>query len=1288
MARILIIVAAVLVGALALLLAATGVLFQTEAGRGFIARQAENAIGASLGGEAAIGRIETGLPGRVVIRDVRLSGPDGAWLTIDTIGARWSPGALVGGRIVVSEAYAEGARLLSLPPAAPAPEPGTPQRVSAPSLALPTDLPNVRVDKIRLTTIVIDPAVLGREATLSGAGRLTMGGDTIDAAFNAESADGRDRLEARVAVAGDDRDAALQLTSAADGVVAQLAQLGGPLTLTASTEEDALVIDGDAGAVATAAARLSADGPGRYVVRAQTEFGDKLAALIEQIGPRAALEATVTTRADGGDLTVDSIASDAGTIAGTASWAAQRDSALQEADAEFIFTFGDNAPASVRGLRDLLGAALDVRASLKPADRRAGTYALSLEARSEAAIAGLRDGVTDLQSSVSGLLSLAVAPDADLPAPLQDGVSVGARLAADAQTAISLTDVVADAGGARLLTGQARYDVVGAMMSADFTARVPAVLVKAIAGDAVQSVDGPLTAQLAVEGALDNFTVKGTGTAPAIEARQGGVPASRFSVDFAGLPARPAGALTGRPVDPTAEGRLSAKLASPSPDALVLEELIYSGAGFALTASGAADLAAGGGAIDAAYRGEPGAAPWPGLVVAGEAVAKGAFDPAGAGADMTISAPALSFGESAIRGLTVTAKGPTDAIAVALSADRIAPGPDAEAVTALSAAASADLTEGVIVALSSFAARYGETPLRTTAPARLTIGDAMRIEALRLAIGDGALAADVTSSADRLVATIRADALPALVAPAIVTLDADVDTARPRAGFGTFRLRPDATTDVDTALAGSFDWDGARIALTSAADGLPAQFDLAAPLAFTPGAGVAVDETAPIEGALRYDGPVEPLVLFAPAELAGLEGDLAVDAAIGGTVAEPEIDGEATFADGSFTELNTGFALIGLNAKAETRVAGGDARVTFSGGARGPGQETQTIDFEGDARAGDETAVDATLTLRDAVFTADLLKSLRASGAVTLTGTAEALAAAGEIVIDRMEVELAPPPVAGFTPVTVVGLDEIAGTAAAQADAGPTALNEPAPPAPLDFNIAIKGDDQLFVRGLGLDSEWRADLTATTARGTPLAVGTIDLRRGAFDFSGRRFVITQGTMTFDRLSANNPILDIRAEYETPDDVTAALVVTGRAQSPSVGLESTPTLPREDIMALVLFGKPASELSALESVQMAQALASLAGVGPLGGPGGGLAGSARDAVGLDMLNVDFDPATGGSALTAGKYVADGLFVSATQDVKGENGAVRIEYELTGDFTVETALRQNGDQQVSANWKKDF
>src|SRR3546814_8049063 len=59
----------------------------------------------------------------------------------------------------------------------------------------------------------------------------------------------------------------------------------------------------------------------------------------------------------------------------------------------------------------------------------------------------------------------------------------------------------------------------------------------------------------------------------------------------------------------------------------------------------------------------------------------------------------------------------------------------------------------------------------------------------------------------------------------------------------------------------------------------------------------------------------------------------------------------------------------------------------------------------------------------------------------------------------------------------------------------------------IPWNLAIKARarNRLTVTGLGLESEWRANLDLGGTVASPAIAGTADLDRGTYDFAGRRF---------------------------------------------------------------------------------------------------------------------------------------------------------------------------------------
>ena len=152
----------------------------------------------------------------------------------------------------------------------------------------------------------------------------------------------------------------------------------------------------------------------------------------------------------------------------------------------------------------------------------------------------------------------------------------------------------------------------------------------------------------------------------------------------------------------------------------------------------------------------------------------------------------------------------------------------------------------------------------------------------------------------------------------------------------------------------------------------------------------------------------------------------------------------------------------------------------------------------------------------------------------------------------------------------------------------------PALPATLDIKIDMPGN--IFVRGHGLDSEWRGKLTITGTSAAPAISGSLEQIKGSVDLLGKTFTITRGRITFDGSAKLDPVLDIMAEASTAD-ITAQVNISGGASAPKVTLSSTPPVPQDEILSRVLFNRGVGQLSAGEGLQLAAAAGTLAGGGP-------------------------------------------------------------------------------------------
>ena len=236
----------------------------------------------------------------------------------------------------------------------------------------------------------------------------------------------------------------------------------------------------------------------------------------------------------------------------------------------------------------------------------------------------------------------------------------------------------------------------------------------------------------------------------------------------------------------------------------------------------------------------------------------------------------------------------------------------------------------------------------------------------------------------------------------------------------------------------------------------------------------------------------------------------------------------------------------------------------------------------------------------------------------------------------------------------------------------------------LRLNLRLVADDELFVNGMGLESEWKADFRLTGTTADPRLSGEIDLTRGSLDFAGRAFALEEGRVRFDDDPSVDPQIAITAT-EQINDVSVAVNVGGSAFTPEFSFSSSPGLPQDEILSRILFGSSISNLSALEAVQLAQSLNALSGSGrglnPLG--------SIRSATGIDRLRLlAADETNGrGTALAAGQYISDDIYVEVITDARGFT-ATQLELSLTPALSVLSQAGGTGETNVSVRYRKDY
>ena len=141
------------------------------------------------------------------------------------------------------------------------------------------------------------------------------------------------------------------------------------------------------------------------------------------------------------------------------------------------------------------------------------------------------------------------------------------------------------------------------------------------------------------------------------------------------------------------------------------------------------------------------------------------------------------------------------------------------------------------------------------------------------------------------------------------------------------------------------------------------------------------------------------------------------------------------------------------------------------------------------------------------------------------------------------------------------------------------------------LDVARDGARQCRGRGARPEIDRGAARSRIAGRATtPEFTGRVQLVRGDYDFSGKRFTLTRGDVRFaGGDAARSGHRHRRREHVS--GFTADLTLTGTALHPDIRFSSTPALPEDEVLSRVLFGTSITTLSAPEAIQLAGALAS-------------------------------------------------------------------------------------------------
>lgn len=391
-------------------------------------------------------------------------------------------------------------------------------------------------------------------------------------------------------------------------------------------------------------------------------------------------------------------------------------------------------------------------------------------------------------------------------------------------------------------------------------------------------------------------------------------------------------------------------------------------------------------------------------------------------------------------------------------------------------------------------------------------------------------------------------------------------------------------------------------------------------------------------------------------------GEVAIDLTVGGTIHKPTTQGRLEITNGSIAYSDLPSALSALNGSAvfnqdrlqiETltaRVGGGN--VTFGGYATAYNRQ---LNFN------------LTMQAQDVRLRYPPGISSTATADLRWAGSAAASVLSGDVTVNKLAV----------TP----GFDFGASLArAAQSSALPQTnplLNR------IRMDVHITTTPELQMQTAVVRLSGAADLRLRGTAAKPVVLGRVDVTEGEVYFSGTKYRLERGQVTFANPVTTMPVLDLQASTHVRDyDITVNL--NGGMDKLNLTYHSEPPLPVADIISLLALGQTQQQSAQLQqngqspfAQQASSAILADALNSAISNRSRSLFGISHIRVDPQGINTETSPTTTSPAVTIEQQVKDNLTLTYTSNVsQTSQQIIQAEYNLTRNISILGLRDYNG------------